>query len=141
MGRRPSQESHRLQQLRVEEAGRGRSARSPLRIPARGWKDIFWRTYTQIGDDRLLAVAAGAVFYMLLALFPAITALVSLYGLLADPATINDHLLLLQGVMPEAVSRGSDGYLRVYYEKLGLKFRTYSDWLADGARMPAEVSP
>jgi len=102
MGRRPSQESHRLQQQRVEEAGRGRSARSPLRIPARGWKDIFWRTYTQIGDDRLLAVAAGAVFYMLLALFPAITALVSLYGLLADPATINDHLLLLQGVMPEA---------------------------------------
>jgi membrane protein len=88
--------------MRVEEAGRGRSARSPLTIPARGWKDIFWRTYIQIGDDRLLAVAAGAVFYMLLALFPAITALVSLYGLLADPATINDHLLLLQGVMPEA---------------------------------------
>jgi len=90
--------------VRVEEAGRGRSARSPLTIPARGWKDIFWRTYTQIGDDRPLAVGAGAVFYVLLALFPAITALVSLYGLLADPATINDHLsLLLQGVMPEGV--------------------------------------
>jgi membrane protein len=102
IGRRPSQEPHRLQQARAEEAGRGRSARSPITIPASGWKDILWRTYTQIGDDRLLAVAAGAVFYMLLALFPAITALVSLYGLLADPATINDHLLLLQGVMPEA---------------------------------------
>jgi membrane protein len=102
IGRRPSQEPHRLQQTRAEEAGRGRSARSPITIPASGWKDILWRTYTQIGDDRLLAVAAGAVFYMLLALFPAITALVSLYGLLADPATINDHLLLLQGVMPEA---------------------------------------
>jgi hypothetical protein len=38
--------------------------------------------------------------------------------------------------MPEAVTRGRDGYLRVYYEKLGLKFRTYRDWLADGARIP-----
>lgn len=47
----------------------------------------------------------------------------------------------VEGVMPEAVTRGSDGYLRVYYEKLGLKFRTYSDWLADSRRAPAEVSP
>ena len=47
----------------------------------------------------------------------------------------------VENVKPEAVTRGSDGYLRVYYEKLGLKFRTYSDWLAGGARMPAEVSP
>jgi membrane protein len=101
MGRRPSQEPHGLQQRRAEEAGRGRSAGSPFTIPARAWKDIFWRTYTQIGDDRLLAVAAGVVFYMLLALFPAITALVSLYGLLADPTTINDQLSLLQGVIPE----------------------------------------
>jgi membrane protein len=101
IGTRPSQEPHRLQQRRAEEVGRGRSAGSPITIPARAWKDIFWRTYTQIGDDRLLAVAAGAVFYMLLALFPAITALVSLYGLLADPATINDNLSLLQGVVPQ----------------------------------------
>jgi len=47
----------------------------------------------------------------------------------------------VESLKPEAVTRGSDGYLRVYYEKLGLKFRTYSDWLAGGARMPAEVSP
>ena len=43
----------------------------------------------------------------------------------------------VQNLMPEAVTRGSDGYLRVYYEKLGLKFRTYSDWLAGGAKIPA----
>src|SRR6185437_7563889 len=36
----------------------------------------------------------------------------------------------VQPVVPEAVTRGSDGYLRVYYEKLGIKFRTYRDWLA-----------
>jgi hypothetical protein len=47
----------------------------------------------------------------------------------------------VETVKPEAVTRGSDGYLRVYYEKLGLKFRTYGDWLAGGARIPAEVTP
>jgi hypothetical protein len=48
-----------------------------------GWKDILWLTYGQIGEDRLLAVAAGVVFYGLLALFPAVTAFVSLYGFFA----------------------------------------------------------
>ncbi len=47
----------------------------------------------------------------------------------------------VEQVVPGAVTRGSDGYLRVYYDKLGLKFRTYSDWLAAGAKIPAEVSP
>ena len=43
----------------------------------------------------------------------------------------------VQAVMPEAVTRGGDGYLRVYYEKLGVKFQTYKDWLAGGAHIPA----
>lgn len=47
----------------------------------------------------------------------------------------------VESVMPEAVTRGSDGYLRVNYDKLGLKFRSYGDWLAGGATIPAEVSP
>lgn len=49
----------------------------------------------------------------------------------------------VQTQAPEAVTRGRDGYLRVYYERLGLKLRTYTDWLASGARIPvpAEVSP
>lgn len=44
-------------------------------------------------------------------------------------------------VMPKAVVRDADGYLRVYYEKLGLKFRSYRDWLAGGATIPAKVMP
>jgi hypothetical protein len=52
IGTRPSQEPYSLQQTRAEEIGRGRSAASPIAIPASGWKDIFWRTYRQIGDDR-----------------------------------------------------------------------------------------
>ena len=49
----------------------------------------------------------------------------------------------VQRLVPEAVTRGRDGYLRVYYEQLGLKLRTYADWLASGAKMPmpAEVLP
>jgi len=42
----------------------------------------------------------------------------------------------VQALMPDAVIRGSDGYLRVYYEKLGLEFRTYREWLASGAQIP-----
>jgi membrane protein len=69
----------------LAEPDRGRRAHSPLQIPLAGWKDILWRCYQRIGDDRLLATAAGVVFYGLLAVFPTVTALVSFYGLYADP--------------------------------------------------------
>ena len=49
---------------------RGRQAVAPWEIPWQGWKDILVRTYEQFNQDRLLAVAAGVVFYGLLALFP-----------------------------------------------------------------------
>jgi hypothetical protein len=45
----------------------------------------------------------------------------------------------VQTVAPEAVVRGRDGYLRVFYDKLGVKFQTYQQWIASGARMPAAV--
>jgi hypothetical protein len=43
----------------------------------------------------------------------------------------------VQTVRPDAVIRGHDGYLRVFYEKLGLQFQTYDQWLATGARIPS----
>jgi membrane protein len=89
------------QHERAHERGRGRSAKKPWQIPWAGWKDIAWRTYQEISDDRLVAVAAGVVFYALLAVFPAITALVSLYGLFADPSTISQHLSLAAGILPQ----------------------------------------
>jgi membrane protein len=98
---RPSQEPHSLQASRIKEEGRGRSASSPADIPAKGWMDVLWRVYNELENDRLLAVAAGVVFYMLLALFPALTALVSLYGLIADPSEINAQVSLLAGVVPQ----------------------------------------
>ncbi|MDB5505264.1 MAG: putative ribonuclease [Tardiphaga sp.] len=82
------------------DSGHGRQADSPTEIPARGWKDVLKRTGEQIGKDRLLAVAAGVVFYGLLALFPGVTALVSSYALFADPQTINEHLSFIANVLP-----------------------------------------
>ena len=82
------------------EQDRGRTAETPSQIPAKGWKDILWRVYAQIGEDRVLSVAAGVTFYALLALFPGITAFVSLYGLFADAGTVSDHLAKLSGILP-----------------------------------------
>lgn len=83
------------------EPGRGRHAKSPFTIPWTGWKDIFWRTYQRIDEDRLLATAGGVVFFGLLAIFPAVTALVSSYGLFADPSTISNNLQTLATMLPE----------------------------------------
>ena len=85
---------------RAKEPGRGRRATAPWQIPWAGWKDILWRVYASINDNRLLAVAAGVVFYSLLAIFPAIAAFVSLYGLVADASTIDSHLSLAAGIFP-----------------------------------------
>jgi hypothetical protein len=42
----------------------------------------------------------------------------------------------VQTIMPEAVVRSRDGYLKVFYDKLGLTFQTYDRWIASGARLP-----
>ncbi|MGO4706411.1 YihY/virulence factor BrkB family protein [Microvirga sp. 2MCAF38] len=82
------------------EPGRGRQAAKPTEIPAQGWKDIFWRLYERMQRDSVMLVAAGVAFYTLLAIFPAIAALVSIYGLFADPGTIHGHLEALSGILP-----------------------------------------
>lgn len=97
----PQPEALDIHQRRAIEPGRGRQSTAPWSIPMAGWKDIVWRTYAQITRDRLLAVAAGVVFYGLLALFPAITAFVSVYGLFTDVATVQNHLALIADVVPE----------------------------------------
>jgi membrane protein len=103
-----------VQVARAKENGRGRHAATPLHIPWKGWMDIFWRTAKQASEDRLLLIAAGVVFYGLLALFPAITALVSCYGLFAKPDTIEDHLSFVATGMPaEAFSIVKDQVARV----------------------------
>ncbi len=82
------------------QPSQGHHARKPSQIPSRGWWSILKRTLFESMQDRLLTEAAGVTFYTLLALFPGIAALVSLYGLFADPSTIGSHLEALRGVVP-----------------------------------------
>ncbi len=82
------------------EDGRGRGAERPSEIPPPGWRDVLWRVFEQIGKDNVSMIAAGVAFYSLLAIFPAITAFVSLYGIVADPAQVQQQIQTLAGVMP-----------------------------------------
>jgi membrane protein len=85
------------------EPGRGRLADAPRKIPPRGWRDILWRTWWEIGRDRLPAVAGGITFYSLLAIFPAIGVFVSLYGLFSDVDQVSRNLDQLAAFVPEQV--------------------------------------
>ena len=100
---RSSEEPRDLEFDRANEHGRGRQATHPLQIPWKGWYDIVWRTYQEMSSDRLLSIAGGVAFFVLLAIFPAITALVSAYGLFFNTSTITNNLSLLNDVVPENV--------------------------------------
>jgi membrane protein len=78
----------------------GRCAEGPPKIMVREWKNVFLGVYNGISEDRIFANAAGVTFYSLLALFPGIAALVSIYGLFADPSTIVSHLDTISGFAP-----------------------------------------
>lgn len=119
---------------------RGRLANAPSEIPARGWKDVLYRVYQNITEHRIVALAAGMTFYTLLAIFPALAALVAIYGLFSDPARITGHLEQLQGLLPGgAIDIARDQLTRVSAkgsQALGLTFGislAISLWSANAA--------
>jgi membrane protein len=78
----------------------GREAESPLDIPARGWKDIIWRAAQDFSNKHLTLVAGGVTYYIILALFPGLAALVSIYGLVSNPAQVEQQVNSLRGILP-----------------------------------------
>ncbi len=78
----------------------GRHAASPADIPWAGWKAVLRRTLIEMLTDRVSLVAAGCAFYATLALFPAMSMLISIYGLLFDPVTVEPQLEVLRGLVP-----------------------------------------
>ncbi len=81
----------------------GRRANTPGEIPWPGWKAVIRRTVREAMSDRISLVAAGCAFWSTLALFPAITMLIFVYGLAFDPATVEPQLQVLSRLVPPAL--------------------------------------
>jgi membrane protein len=81
----------------------GRLAEAPLEIPWRGWKSALKRAFWQMVSDRMSLVSAGCAFYATLAMFPAISMLVFLYGLVFDPVTVEPQLRQVRDLVPPSV--------------------------------------
>jgi membrane protein len=90
----------------------GRRAEAPQEIPPKGWKDVAVRVKDESKRDNVTLVAAGMGFYGLLALAPGLAAVVSLYGLVADPEDVQRHLASVSEAMPAEARTLLDTQLR-----------------------------
>ena len=82
------------------DAAAGRGADSPSEIPAPGWKAILKRTFKQLKSDNVPIVAAGVAFFTFLALVPALVAIIGIWGMVADPATIQREMRSFLSAVP-----------------------------------------
>ena len=74
--------------------------RCPSTFRSRAGGRSAQRVWIESGRDNLSVVAAGCAFYALFAVFPALSALIALYGLTADPATVEQQFDMLSSVLP-----------------------------------------
>jgi membrane protein len=128
-----------------DEQKRGREADAPLEMPRAGWRDVLLRLKDAIREDRITLIAAGVAFYAMLALFPAMIVVVSVYGLVMDPEEIAVQVRTL-GVLPgdvrsiltgqlDALARAPSGRL-----SLSLAFGVLVALLSASAGMKALVT-
>jgi membrane protein len=78
----------------------GGEAERPTQIPARGWLQVAKRGWKEAKADHVPLLSAGVAYYAFMAIFPALIALVAIYGLFADPATIATQLNSLTEALP-----------------------------------------
>ncbi|HEY8556464.1 MAG TPA: YihY/virulence factor BrkB family protein, partial [Actinomycetes bacterium] len=96
---------HETDPRAVDNGQQGRQAEAPQQIPPKGWLAIAKRTAKEVKADQVPLLSAGVAFYALLSLFPAIIAGVSIYGLVADPATVRDQIANLTKLLsPETAT-------------------------------------
>ena len=82
---------------------RGRDAEQPTEIPPAGWKDVLTRVRVEAKDDGVTLMSAGVAFYALLALVPGLVALISIYGLLAEPSDVEEQVTSTLSAAPVEV--------------------------------------
>jgi membrane protein len=80
---------------------RGRDAEHPGRITSTGWLDVLWRVWGEISEANIFLISGGVTYAILLALFPGLTAAVSVYGLFLDSSKVEQQVGALTGVLPE----------------------------------------
>lgn len=81
----------------------GVDAEKPTEIPARGWVQILKRAWAENKADNMPIIGGGVAFFGFLAIFPTLIAAISLYGLVASPATVQEQVEGLRGTVPEEV--------------------------------------
>ena len=81
----------------------GRNADTPADIPARGWGQITRRVIDEVREDRVLLVAGGVTFFLLLSLVPTLLSVLAIYGLLTDPAEVTRQMQTLSSYLPASV--------------------------------------
>ncbi|HZA80714.1 MAG TPA: YihY/virulence factor BrkB family protein [Actinomycetes bacterium] len=85
----------------------GREAERPSEIPPRGWFAVLKRVKAEVKDDNVPLLAAGVAFYAMLAIFPAIIAVVTVYGMVADPNQVESQV----GEFAKSLPSGADQLL------------------------------
>lgn len=98
---------------------RGHNAEKPTQIPLKGWKDIALRVKDRLTKDHVTLVSAGIAFYFFLAIFPAIAAALSTYGLVMEPAQVEQQMSQLVNVLPEQAHQMISDILKHQSEKSG----------------------
>ncbi len=83
-----------------DRASGGGTAAEPRDVPPPGWKDILSGSWNEISDNNIFLATGGVTYAAVLALFPALAAFVSIYGLLMDPAQIEKQVNAMQAVLP-----------------------------------------
>lgn len=76
------------------------SPEDPSEIGTAGWKEIAKRVATEVRNDRVPIVAAALAFYAILAVFPALIAAVSIYGLMFNPEQFQEQMIELAAILP-----------------------------------------
>jgi membrane protein len=79
----------------------GVHATTPTQIPVRGWKQIVKRAWAENNADNMPIIAGGVAFFAFLAIFPALIATISLYGLVASPETVAKQVESLSAQLPD----------------------------------------
>jgi membrane protein len=85
----------------------GREAERPGEIPPRGWFAILRRVKAEVKEDNVTLLAAGVAFYAMLAVFPAIIAVVTIYGMVAEPSQVESQV----GEFAKSLPSGADQLL------------------------------